>query len=72
MVSDSSPSNLSDLNQEQLEEFEEALTHTSTGLARHQEQLVFLGDAGLRLAAIDFIESESSQMPLGERSAMRS
>ncbi len=71
LVDSSSASNTSDLNPEQLEHLEEALTHTSTGLARHHEQLEFLGDAVLRLAASDFIESEHPQLPVGERSALR-
>ena len=71
LVAGSSASNTSDLNPEQLEHLDEALTHTSTGLARHHEQLEFLGDAVLRLAASDFIESEHPQMPVGERSALR-
>ena len=71
LVADSSASKTSDLNREQLEHLDEALTHTSTGLARHHEQLEFLGDAVLRLAASDFIESEHPQMPVGERSALR-
>ncbi len=71
LVPDSNTGNHKDLNQEQLEHLNEALTHTSTGLARHHEQLEFLGDAVLRLAASDFIESEHPQMPVGERSALR-
>ena len=70
-IGDSSPACESELNPEQLEHLDEALTHTSTGLARHHEQLEFLGDAVLRLAASDFIESEHPQMPVGERSALR-
>ena len=70
-IGDSSPACESELNPEQLEHLNEALTHTSTGLARHHEQLEFLGDAVLRLAASDFIESEHPQMPVGERSALR-
>ena len=70
LVPESSPNN-SALNTEQLEHLDEALTHTSTGFARHHEQLEFLGDAVLRLAASDFIESEHPQMPVGERSALR-
>ena len=71
LVPDSNTGNHKDLNREQLEQLNEALTHTSTGLARHHEQLEFLGDAVLRLAASDFIESEHPQMPVGERSALR-
>ena len=50
---------------------DEALTHTSTGLARHHEQLEFLGDAVLRLAASDFIDTDYPHLPVGERSALR-
>ncbi len=71
LVPDSSTANNKGLNREQLEHLDEALTHTSTGLARHHEQLEFLGDAVLRLAASDFIESEHPQLPVGERSALR-
>ncbi len=61
----------SELSNEQLALLDEALTHTSTGLARHHEQLEFLGDAVLRLAASDFIEAEHAQLPVGERSSLR-
>ena len=71
LVAGSSGTKENELNPEQLEHLDEALTHTSTGLARHHEQLEFLGDAVLRLAASDFIESEHPQMPVGERSALR-
>ncbi len=49
----------------------EALTHTSAGLALHHERLEFLGDAVLRLAASEFIEQHYPQLPVGERSALR-
>ena len=71
LLPDASAASESELNPEQLEHLNEALTHTSTGLARHHEQLEFLGDAVLRLAASDFIESEHPQMPVGDRSALR-
>ncbi len=71
LVPDSSLATQGELSREHLEHLEEALTHTSTGFARHHEQLEFLGDAVLRLAASDFIESEHPQMPVGERSALR-
>jgi ribonuclease-3 len=71
LVAESGSANESKLKPEQLEHLDEALTHTSTGLARHHEQLEFLGDAVLRLAASDFIECEHPQMPVGERSALR-
>ena len=50
---------------------DEALTHTSAGLAIDHERLEFLGDAVLRLAASEFIEQHYSQLPVGERSALR-
>ena len=71
LVAGSSGTKESELGQEQLEHLDEALTHTSTGLARHHEQLEFLGDAVLRLAATDFIEAEHPLMPVGESSALR-
>ena len=71
LVPDASLALKNELSWEQLELLDEALTHTSTGLARHHEQLEFLGDAVLRLAASDFIESEHPQLPVGERSALR-
>ena len=71
LVADSSLATQGELSQKQLEHLDEALTHTSTGLARHHEQLEFLGDAVLRLAASDFIESEHGQLSVGERSALR-
>ncbi|KZR84449.1 ribonuclease III [Synechococcus sp. MIT S9504] len=51
---------------------QEALTHTSSGLKPHHEQLEFLGDAVLRLTASEFIASAYPQMPVGERSSLRS
>ncbi len=50
---------------------QEALTHTSSGLNPHHEQLEFLGDAVLRLSASEFIASAYPQMPVGERSSLR-
>ena len=50
---------------------QEALTHTSSGLNRHHEQLEFLGDAVLRLTASEFIASAYPHMPVGERSSLR-
>jgi len=51
---------------------DEALTHTSAGLARNHEQLEFLGDAVLRLAASEYIERHHAALAVGERSALRS
>ena len=50
---------------------QEALTHTSSGLNPHHEQLEFLGDAVLRLTASEFIASAYPHMPVGERSSLR-
>ena len=55
-----------------LEPLDEALTHTSAGLAIHHEQLEFLGDAVLRLAASEYIERHHPGLSVGERSALRS
>jgi ribonuclease-3 len=51
---------------------DEALTHTSAGLQRNHEQLEFLGDAVLRLAASEYIERHHAGLAVGERSALRS
>ena len=50
----------------------EALTHTSAGLSINHEQLEFLGDAVLRLAASEYLERHHPQLSVGERSALRS
>ena len=50
---------------------QEALTHTSSGLNPHHEQLEFLGDAVLRLTASEFIASVYPRMHVGERSSLR-
>ena len=50
---------------------QEALTHTSSGLNPHHEQLEFLGDAVLRLTASEFIASAYPRMPVGKRSSLR-
>jgi len=55
----------------ELAPIDEALTHTSAGLARHHERLEFLGDAVLRLAAAEFLEREHPQLSVGRRSALR-
>jgi len=57
---------------EVLQPLDEALTHTSAGLAINHEQLEFLGDAVLRLAASEYIEGHHPQLNVGERSALRS
>ena len=50
---------------------EEALTHTSSGLNPHHEQLEFLGDAVLRLTASEFIAVAYPELTVGERSNLR-
>ena len=59
------------LNEEQIALLQEALTHTSSGLNPHHEQLEFLGDAVLRLTASEFIAMAFPRMPVGERSGLR-
>ena len=61
------PSSLSN----HLAPLEEALTHTSAGRPYNHEQLEFLGDAVLRLAASEFLERHQPQLSVGERSALR-
>jgi len=55
----------------QLRWLDEALTHTSAGLARNHERLEFLGDAVLRLAASEFLAAEAPQRSVGQSSALR-
>lgn len=50
---------------------EEALSHSSAGLAVNHEQLEFLGDAVLRLAASEFLRQEQPQLPVGRHAALR-
>ncbi|QNI57104.1 ribonuclease III [Synechococcus sp. BIOS-U3-1] len=59
------------LGKQDLALLQEALTHTSSGLNPHHEQLEFLGDAVLRLTASEFIASAYPRMPVGERSSLR-
>jgi ribonuclease-3 len=54
-----------------LDPIEEALTHASAGRPRHHEQLEFLGDAVLRLAATEFLERFHPALAVGRRSALR-
>ena len=62
------PAQLSD---RELLPLEHALTHTSAGRAYNHEQLEFLGDAVLRLAASEFLEDSQPQLTVGERSRLR-
>jgi ribonuclease-3 len=50
---------------------EEALTHSSAGRAINHEQLEFLGDAVLRLAATEFLERRQPSLAVGRRSSLR-
>ena len=59
------------LEQDDIALLQEALTHTSSGLNPHHEQLEFLGDAVLRLAASEFIATAYPNMPVGDRSSLR-
>jgi ribonuclease-3 len=59
------------LSDQQLLPLEQALTHTSAGRAYNHEQLEFLGDAVLRLAASEFLEETQPQLAVGERSRLR-
>lgn len=59
------------LEQDDIALLQEALTHTSSGMNPHHEQLEFLGDAVLRLTASEFIASAYPHMPVGERSSLR-
>lgn len=50
---------------------DEALTHTSAGLPRNHEQLEFLGDAVLRLAAAEFLQHGHPHLTVGQASNLR-
>jgi ribonuclease III len=56
---------------EALAPIEEALSHTSAGLARNHERLEFLGDAVLRLAAAAFLQREHAELSVGRHAALR-
>jgi ribonuclease-3 len=56
---------------EALAPIEEALSHTSAGLARNHERLEFLGDAVLRLAAAAFLQREHGGLSVGRHAALR-
>jgi len=55
----------------QLGSINEALSHTSAGLAKNHERLEFLGDAVLRLACAEFLEDHYPHLSVGERSGLR-
>ena len=58
-------------DEQQLAWLDEALSHTSAGLARNHERLEFLGDAVLRLAASEFLEHHQAGLSVGQSSALR-
>ena len=49
----------------------EALCHSSARLELNHEQMEFLGDAVLRLAAAEYLQDQKSTLSVGERSALR-
>ena len=54
-----------------IQDFNQALIHSSNDKIKNYEKLEFFGDAVLRLAASDFIEKRYPQMSVGERSDLR-
>ena len=55
-----------------IQDFNQALIHSSEDKILNYEKLEFFGDAVLRLAASKFIEKKYPQMSVGERSELRS
>ena len=55
-----------------IENFNEALTHSSGNKKINYEKLEFFGDAVLRLAASNFIDKKYKNMSVGDRSELRS
>ena len=54
-----------------IQDFHQALMHSSYDKIINYEKLEFFGDAVLRLAASNFIEKKYPQMSVGERSELR-
>jgi len=54
-----------------IQDFHQALIHSSEDKKINYEKLEFFGDAVLRLAASNFIEKKYPQMSVGERSELR-
>ena len=54
-----------------IQDFNQALTHSSQDKKFNYEKLEFFGDAVLRLAASNFIEKKYPQLSVGERSELR-
>ena len=59
-------------NQLIIQNFNEALTHSSGDTINNYEKLEFFGDAVLRLAASNFIQKKYINMSVGNRSELRS
>ena len=53
------------------EPLQEALTHTSAGLSSNHEELEFLGDAVLRLAATQYLRQHQGELSVGQKSELR-
>ena len=54
-----------------LEPLQEALTHTSAGQSINHEELEFLGDAVLRLAATEYLRKHQRDLTVGQKSELR-
>ncbi len=55
-----------------IQDFNQAFIHSSEDKIQNYEKLEFFGDAVLRLAASNFIDTKYPQMSVGERSELRS
>jgi len=53
------------------EPLREALTHTSAGRSINHEELEFLGDAVLRLAATQYLREHQRELNVGQKSELR-
>ena len=54
-----------------IQDFNQALTHSSANKVVNYEKLEFFGDAVLRLSASDFIERKYHNMSVGKRSELK-
>ena len=54
-----------------IEPLREALTHTSAGRSINHEELEFLGDAVLRLAATQYLRKHQQNLSVGQKSELR-
>jgi len=54
-----------------IEPLREALTHTSAGRSINHEELEFLGDAVLRLAATQYLRKHQQTLSVGQKSELR-